>query len=365
VNVRGFFSDRLHQSALGVVLVLLVTVAYLLSEVLGVPLTHRARQVTVELAATGGLFEGSSVTYRGVKVGKVEEIRLTGHGVVATVTLASGGEHIPVDSVAKVRSLSPVGEQYLDFQPAVDHGPYLQDGDVVPATATDLPTTLAATVMAVSRVLDQVDERQLHTLLTELSTGLTGTGHDVGRAVDQATLILDELDRHWPETERLLDNGSTVLDIAPAEAAELRALARQSRVLAAFLRSYDPELRRLLRESPADLRTVEGLVSRAAEALPGFLEVAVDFSDVFRAHEQQLRALLALYAPGLGVLGKAVRNGYLQILGIPQRNVRCRYDTPHRAPTDPQRRPMVATGHCPASVEGHQRGARHAPAAVG
>jgi phospholipid/cholesterol/gamma-HCH transport system substrate-binding protein len=365
MSVRGLLSDRLHQSALGVVLVLLVTVAYLLGEVLGVPLTHRASQVTVEMTATGGLFEGSSVTYRGVKVGRVEQIRLTARGVVATVTLTSAGERIPVDSVARVRSLSPVGEQYLDFQPAVDHGPWLQDGDVVPATATDLPRTLASTVIAVNRLLDQVDERQLHTLLTELSRGLAGTGPAVAQTVDQADLILQELDRHWPETARLLDNGGTVLDIAPAKAAELRQLARRSRAFAAFLRGYDPELRRLLHEAPRRLHTVEGLVSEAAEALPGFLGAAVDFSDVFRAHEPQLRALLRLYAPGLGVLGKAVRDGYLQILGIPQRNVRCLYGTPHRSPTDTRRRPMVGTGHCSGSEQRYQRGAQHAPGRVG
>ena len=39
------------------------------------PLTERPRNVTVQLSATGGLFEGSVVTYRGVKVGKVASLK--------------------------------------------------------------------------------------------------------------------------------------------------------------------------------------------------------------------------------------------------------------------------------------------------
>ena len=56
---------------------------------------------------------------------------------------------------------------------------------MVPATATDLPKTLAETVISVNKVLDQVDDKQLHTLLSELATGLAGTGQEVGKLVDQ------------------------------------------------------------------------------------------------------------------------------------------------------------------------------------
>lgn len=364
MTLRGILSDRLHQSALGVLVVLVVTVAYLFSAVLDVPLTHRPRHVTVQMAATGGLFEGSAVTYRGVKVGRVQRIRLTDDGVEATISLTRGGDRIPADARAVVRSLSPVGEQYLDFQPSSGRGPYLADGDVVPATATDLPKSLASTVVAVDGLLDQVDARRLHTLLTELDTGLSGTGDDLGRLVDRADLVLADLDRHWPQTARLIDDGSTVLDIAPAKADELRTLARQSRALATFLRDYDPRLRQLLHDAPGQLQTLGALLDDVAEVLPPFLRAGVAFSDVFRSYEPQLRALLEVYAPGLGVLGDAVQGGYLQVIGIPQRNVRCMYGTPVRAPTNPTRRALVTDGRCPADMQRYQRGANHAPGPV-
>ncbi|MGO4257285.1 MlaD family protein [Marmoricola sp. RAF53] len=356
--------DRLWQSLLGVLAVLVVTVAYLFNNVLDMPLLGGTKVVKVEMTSTGGLFEGSAVTYRGVKIGKVRTIELTDDGVVAVVAITSGDD-IPVKSVAKVRSLSPVGEQYLDFQPTTTAGPYLKDGSVVPATATDLPKTLASTVIAVNKVLDQVDSAQLHTVLTELSTGLAGTGADLGRLVDQGQLLLADLARLWPETDRLLTNGSTVLDIAPSEATEIRDLATSSKQFAAFLKSYDPELRTMLANAPGQIDQLQALLTDMAQILPGFLGQAVVFSDLFRSYAPHLGAILQGYAPGLGVLGIAVKDGKVQIDGFPQRPTDCDYGTPRRDPKNPVQRPLVSTGHCPASAPNLQRGAAHAPGPVG
>jgi phospholipid/cholesterol/gamma-HCH transport system substrate-binding protein len=304
------------------------------------------------------------VTYRGVKVGRVRSITLSPDGVVATVVLTSS-DRIPANSLAKVRSLSPVGEQYLDFQPQSTAGPYLEDGSVVPATTTDLPKTLAETVISVNKLLDQVDDRQLHTLLSELATGLAGTGQEVGKLVDQGALLLAELDRIWPETDRLIDNSGPTLDVGVTRADDIRQLARSSRKFAAFLKDYDPELRATLHQAPAQVTQLHGLVADAQSVLPGFLQVAVRFSDLFRPYSQQLGGILADYSSGLGVLGEAIRNGQLLIEGIPQRSTRCDYGTPRRDPKNPDRRPLVTTGHCPDSQEHLQRGAAHAPGPVG
>jgi virulence factor Mce-like protein len=362
-NVSAMLRDRLWQSLFGVLLVLVVTVAYLFSSVLDTPLLRGTTTVRVQLAATGGLFEGSAVTYRGVKVGKVTSINLSADGVAATISLTAKNR-IPVDSVAKVRSLSPVGEQYLDFQPQSTAGPYLEDGSVVPASSTDLPKTLASTVISVNKLLEQVDEEQLHTLLSELATGLAGTGDDVGKLVDQGAVLLAELDRLWPETDRLIDNSAPVLDIGTAKADDIRRLASSSRKFAAFLKDYDPELRKTLHDAPGQIEQLQALVADADAKLPGFLGTAVRFSDLFADYAPHLGGILATYAPGLGVLGDAIRGGQLLIEGIPQRSTRCEYGTPRRNPKDPDRRPLVTTGHCSGSEENLQRGAAHAPGPV-
>jgi phospholipid/cholesterol/gamma-HCH transport system substrate-binding protein len=360
---RSILADKLWQSLIGVIVVLLVTVAYLFNNVLDTPLLGGTKVVDVRMTSTGGLFEGSVVTYRGVKIGKVRTIRLDADGVDATIVITAP-DNIPVDSLVRVRSLSPVGEQYLDFEPRTAAGPYLKSGDVVPASSTDLPKTLASTVIAVNKLLQQIDPSQLHTLLTQLATGLAGTGQEIGKLVDQGSVLLADLDRLWPQTDQLITNASGALDIGPQKADDLRTLATSSKEFAAFLKDYNPRFNQLLTAAPGQITQLQGLVSDAQSILPAFLKEAVVFSDLFRAYAPHLGVILATYAEGLGVLPKAIYGGLAHIRGIPQRPTVCDYGTTRRNPDDPTRRPMVTTAHCPSSAPNEQRGAAHAPGPV-
>ncbi|MBO0867637.1 MAG: MCE family protein, partial [Micromonosporaceae bacterium] len=91
-----------------------------------------------DLATAGGLFPNAPVTYRGVPVGTVNAVRL--HNGLARADLRmDGGVKVPADLVAVVAERSAVGEQYLDLRPNTDTGPYLRDGDVIPASRTRTP----------------------------------------------------------------------------------------------------------------------------------------------------------------------------------------------------------------------------------
>ncbi|MCW2795856.1 MlaD family protein [Nocardioides sp.] len=362
-RIASVLTNRLYLSALGVLMVFVLCVAYLFAAVLDRPLTSRPVDVTVHLHGAGGLFEGSAVTYRGVKVGKVTSIEMTTEGVDATATLTSGID-VPRDSIAKVRSLSPVGEQYLDFQPTSAGGPYFADGDTVAASSTDIPRSLSSTVVAINKVLRQIDDTKLHTLLKELSTGLAGTGAYVGNIVDQGDLILADLDRIWPQTDRLITNSGTALDIGADEAGDVEKLAVSARQLARFLHNYDPELRRTLRRGPKQLAELERLVRDAQAALPDFLSVGVSLTDLFVAREPQFRALLAAYGDGLGALADTIGKGHLRIQLIMDKDQRCRYDVVRRDPRNADRRPLQEDGRCAASFSTLQRGAAHAPGPV-
>src|SRR5690242_19112904 len=66
--------------------------------------------VTLELPAAGGLYRFGNVTYRGVQVGKVTDVKLTEKGAEATLSLDTSPK-IPADLHADVLSVSAIGEQ--------------------------------------------------------------------------------------------------------------------------------------------------------------------------------------------------------------------------------------------------------------
>ncbi len=108
--------------------------------------------VTMELPASGGLYRFSNVTYRGVQVGKVMDITLTPTGAQAELSLDSK-PRIPSDLVAEVRSLSAVGEQYVELKPRHDESPYLADGSVIVASDVSIPQPVGPMLDRVSALL--------------------------------------------------------------------------------------------------------------------------------------------------------------------------------------------------------------------
>ena len=72
--------------------------------------------VTANFVAGGGLYQNANVTYRGVTVGRVESVGLTNDGIVAAMRLNSGTP-VPDNVTATVKSVSAVGEQYIDLVP--------------------------------------------------------------------------------------------------------------------------------------------------------------------------------------------------------------------------------------------------------
>ena len=59
--------------------------------------------VTMELPASGGLYQFANVPYRGVQIGKVREVRLTENGAEATLSLDTSPK-VPADLQARLQS---------------------------------------------------------------------------------------------------------------------------------------------------------------------------------------------------------------------------------------------------------------------
>lgn len=129
--------------------------------------------VSADLAQSGGIFVGAEVTYRGVTVGKVEGMRLSGDGVVVDARLDRGTE-VPKDTKAVVENRSAVGEQYLDLQPRTARAPYLASGDVIPRDRTAFPLRIDRLLQHVDDTVSSVPRDALVTTVDEPGRGVQG-----------------------------------------------------------------------------------------------------------------------------------------------------------------------------------------------
>lgn len=347
------------------VVVFVVSTAYLFLVTLDVSILSRPSTVTVDLKRTGGLYEGSSVTYRGAKAGVVEAVDLTDDGGVRARIRLEPGVEIPQDSKALVRSLSPVGEQYLDFQPTTDSGPYLHDGSRVRAEAVDVPATLASTVVSLEALMDQVDPEQLRTVVTGLRTTFAGREDELADLVEGSQVLLVTLDEEWPTISRVLVNTESLLRIGDRHASDVRAAAHDLALLTAELEKADPELRRAFDRGPEQFADLVRLVGVLDRTLPPTLERTTALTDILVVRDPHLRELLAEYPDAIRSLADAMYDGAIHGGLVLQNDYQCDYGGPRYPATDTTTRPLYEEGRCSAPPDRVVRGAENAPDSTG
>lgn len=357
----------LMAPAVALLAVFVLTTVYVYQSFLGGSIAQRPTTVTVELSETGGLFERSSVTYRGVRVGQVVEIRTTATGVEADLALDPGVE-VPASSRAVVRNLSPAGEQFLDLQPESEGGQVFADGDTIALDRTETPTTIAESLQAIDTLMSQVEPADLQVTLDELSVAFADPD-DLATVVDSGQKILETLDASWPETERIIANSGTVLRTGVELEPQLRTLAPTAVSLTQWLADYDPTLRAMLQETPARVTELRSFTSTVGQQLPPLLTTMGEFTDMTLPYRPHLWQLLSDLPEGFSQFASTINGGFLNSVMLvdtrPFAAAVCRY-VGDPVPTDPVQVAVDSSRRCAdASFPLQQRGSANAPGPVG
>jgi phospholipid/cholesterol/gamma-HCH transport system substrate-binding protein len=270
--------------------------------------------VKLELASAGGIFPQADVTYRGVSVGRVGAVRLTGTGVEADLDISDSAPRIPADLRASVADLSAVGEEYVELRPDSGHGPYLAQGSVIPARDTQLPLPVTTLLTSVNSLATSVPLGSLRAVLNALATGLGGTGTSVADLINGQTRFIRAAGGALPQTDTLIEDGQTVLATQNAEAAAFESFAASARLFQGQLAASDSDLRRLIATgAPASVQ-VAGLITDNAPTLGALIANLLTTSEVTLtrgpALEETFSALPAAIAAGSTVItSKGARFG--------------------------------------------------------
>ncbi|WP_341924079.1 MlaD family protein [Nocardioides psychrotolerans] len=273
-----------------------VGIVYITASYLGLVDKVLGRGITVEatLPGSGGLFEGSEVTYRGVKIGKVSSMTPTRAGVSVELALEEG-TRLPLDAPMFVHNLSAVGEQYLDFEPADDEGPYAENGSTLVGSMESLPVDEADLLVELDSFVGSVDQENLKTLIEELGIMFRDTGVPLQRLLDGGGEFIREAAANTDVTVRLLETALPVLRTQRAEGENIRAFSRDLRLLTAALRDSDQDIRTTLEGTPGTAREVQALLEDLEPTLPILLGNAVSVNQVVVSHLDGLEQLLVTF----------------------------------------------------------------------
>lgn len=263
--------------------------------------------VTVRLAATGGLYQTANVAYRGTNIGKVQEVRLTTDGVEAKLSIDSD-QKIPVDVTAWVRSVSAIGEQYVDLVPVADpKGGNLSDGAVIPQERTKLPQDVGSLLDQSDRLLSTITNTRLRQVIDEAFRAFNGAGPDLQRFIDSTSLLLQEANNSAEPTKKLLDQIGPLLDTQIQSDSAIRSWTQDLATVTDQLREHDPSLRKVLRDGPSALQTVSAQFESLRPTLPLLLNNLVGLGQVGVTYHAGLEQILVVFPPLIAALKTIIR----------------------------------------------------------
>jgi phospholipid/cholesterol/gamma-HCH transport system substrate-binding protein len=275
-------------SAVGIVY---VAASYLglVDKVLG-----RGFEMSATLPASGGLYIGSEVDYRGVAIGKVVGTDVIPSGVRVRISMKPG-TRLPTDSAVFVHNLSAVGEQYLDFEPKSAAGPFAKQGTTIAGNADSIPTSTDTLLINLNSFVNSVNRNNLSTVVAELGTMFRNTAEPLQRLVDSGSKFINDARTNEAATIQLLDTGKTVLATQRANSLNIRSFARNLAALSGTLRGSDADLRTILQGGTPAVKEVDSLLKGLEPTLPVFIGNLVTVNQVVTARLPALEQLLVTF----------------------------------------------------------------------
>ncbi|GFG69945.1 MCE family protein [Mycolicibacter senuensis] len=272
-------------------------------------------EVTVQLPKTGGLYKNSNVTYRGVEVGRVENVAMTDTGVSAVLALKSG-VRIPADLDAEVHSQSAIGEQYVTLVPRSGAGPLLTDGDVIPVERTVLPPDINELLDATNRGLRAIPRDDLRTAVGEAKTAVGGLGPELSRFVKGSTRLAIDAHENLESLTSLIDQSTPLLNTQIDTSDSIQRWAANLAGVTEQLRAQDAAATDLIKNGASGVDQARQLFDSLQPTLPIVLANLVSVGDVAVAYQPNLEQVLVLLPPlteilqGAGLANRNTKQGY-------------------------------------------------------
>ncbi len=326
-----------------------------------------AYTVTAHFAQSGGIFTGAEVTYRGVKIGQVEGMKLTDKGVDVLLSVDKSSEKIPAESVALVGNKSAVGEQYVELQPQTDKGPYLKDGSEIDTPQTQIPVSTTEILTNLDNLVQSVPQADLRTVVAEFGAAFKDTGADIGQIIDTQSSFIETANDNFDVTTALIRDSRVVLQTQVDKGSAIRSFTRDLALFSGTVADNDKYLRSLIDNGSATANQLRTFLEQNRVNLGQLINNLVTTNEVVVRHLKGIRQLLVIYpyvvAGGFTVAKKNDQGRYDAQFGL------ILTDSPHvceagyvdrRPPSDTSDKPMVTTAGC---KEGgaNLRGAEKAP----
>lgn len=265
--------------------------------------------VTMELPDAGGLYRNANVTYRGATIGQVRSVRLFPDTVRAELTLESAVPVPSTDLRAAVRSVSAIGEQYVDLTPSSADGPYLSDGDVIDRGAVSIPTEIGPVLDQAQAMLASVPQDKLRAVIDESAAAFGGRGEDLARLLDSTVSFVDQMSDARGLATDLVRELDPLLETQVVTGEQIRNWASSVAQLSGQLQTADSSVRSIVQTGPGVATQAELLFQDLRPTLPVLLANLTSTSQVALTYNAGLEQVLVILPPLVAAQETVVQRG--------------------------------------------------------
>lgn len=265
--------------------------------------------VVVQLPQAAGLYQTANVTYRGTRVGRVDDVRLTDDGGVEAVLSLESGTDIPSDLTAEVHSASAIGEQYVALVPRSADASPLKNGDVIPVDRATTPPPINALLDAANRGIQAIPGDNVKTVVDESYTAVGRLGPELSRIVQGSTQLASDARANLESLVTLIDKAKPLMDSQAQTADSINAWASHLADLTGQVRDADAAVAGLLERGGDAAEEGRQLFDRLKPTLPVLLANLVSVGEVAVVYQPAIEQVLVL-EPQLvaGLQGALVAN---------------------------------------------------------
>jgi phospholipid/cholesterol/gamma-HCH transport system substrate-binding protein len=295
-------------------------------------------KVDAHFSDSGGIFTGAEVSYRGVTVGQVSSMKLTGKGVDVILNIEKNHKDIPKDTKAVVANRSAVGEQFVDLQPQTKRQPYLTDGSEIPTNMTETPIETTKLLGDLSTTVESVNKQSLRTTVNELGTAFNGTGRNLSQVIDTSNSFIDAANRNFDITTALLEDSNVVLGTQIDKTSAIKSFSQDLSRFSDTVAASDPDLRRVIENGSATANQLRSFLNQNKVDLGQLINNLVTTGEVTGRHLAGTELILVVYP-------YVVAGGYTVVAKDPQTHM---YDA-HFGLILQQNPPVCDKGYLPPS----------------
>lgn len=243
----------------------------------GIRFGSESYQIVVEFPDVNGIQVGDAVRYRGLKVGKIENIQPSSNGVNVTLEISSSDLIIPREVTIKASSSGLIGETFVDIVPEtqlsateLEFNPVANDcnSDEILCDETRLPgekgLTLDDLLPLTYRFSQLYGDPEFFAKIDSVVVNASNAASGIADLSQDVSLLVKDVEQELAQVSTITDN---LNNIANNVSDELVVTAQKYQTTADSVDRLSTNVNRLLEENEGSLSATLNSISATSDRL--------------------------------------------------------------------------------------------------